>query len=161
MTENKEIKEYALGTGTLYVAGGRVSEALLESDTYKTGETKGSCILKYECDTKELFDIEGNIVTVLRFGEKVRVRGSVGRIFPDALSSVLSGDRGMGGRGTVSVLLVCPLPNGEAFRLYLCGAVRTVATFNVSAGGGFDFDLVYGGDVSNPRFCMMREGGVV
>lgn len=157
MTDNKDIREYALGTGTLYVAGGRVPEGVLESGSHKVGETKDSCILKYECDTKELFDIDGNIVTVLRYGEKVRVKGCVGRIFSGALSSVLSGDIGMGGRGTVSVLLVCPLPNGEDFRLYLCGAVRTTATFAVSAGGGLEFELVYGGDVPSPKFSMVKE----
>lgn len=154
MSENTILKEYSLGPGEVYMAPGKVDEGELYHIANKIGDTEGGCVLRYEYKLKELYDVWGDLVTALRFGEKVTVEGRLRRIFGSALPTIISGDRSSGGRGVVSVLLVCPLPRGECFRLYARGGMPNGATFLLREGGGIEFSITCGKDLSDPRFCM-------
>lgn len=155
MMDNSEVRGFALGPGKIFAAEGKIAEDVLESKKYLVGEARDTCTLRYEYKTKELYDTDGNVAATLRFGEKVRVSGNLDRMIPDALPVILGK---AGGKGALSVLLVCPLPGGEAFRLYLNGGVGSSAGFEVKEGGRVKFDLLFGGEVSMPKFCLMNGG---
>lgn len=157
MPEAVELKEYSLGAGALYVAPGIVSEKELYNDTKRAGYTEGGCTLAYEYKIKELYDVEGNLSATLKFGEKLTVKGTLRRIADNVLPTMISGDSHLGGRGRLSVLLVCPLPDEEVFKLYVRGAVPAGALFNVKDGGGMEFSFVCGKDFKNPEFIMKRN----
>ncbi len=148
------LREFSLGPGEVYMAPGRVSAGELYDITKKAGDTEGGCVLKYEYRTKELYDVRGNLATTLKFGEKLTVTGRLKRITENTLPMIISGDRSMGGRGQVSVLLLCPLPDGECFRLYVRGGVTDGAVFNVKEGGCVEFSLTCGKELADPEFCM-------
>ena len=156
MTDKSEVKKFALGPGSLYAAAGRVPEDELEDERYLAGVARDACTLRYEYKTKDLFDTDGNVAATLRFGEKVRVVGEIDRIVPDALPVILgkAGGSGM----TLSLLLMCPLPDGDVFRIYLNGGTGTGVGFEMKEGGRVKFDLLFGGEVPVPRFCI-ADGG--
>lgn len=154
MPEICEIKEFSLGAGEIYVAPGTVSEGELYDDRRRAGYTDGGCILTYEYKTKELFDTEGNLSATLKFGEKLTVKGTLRRIAESALPVIITGDSHLGGRGRLSVLLVCPLPDGQMFKLYVRGGVPVGTVFNVKEGGGAEFSFTCGKGFENPEFTV-------
>lgn len=154
MTDNTIFREFSLGPGEIFIAPGKVSAEKLFDAANKAGDTEGGCVLKYEYKSKELYDVWGNLASTLRFGEKVSVTGKLRRIGAAALSALISGDGKSGGRGQVSVMVLCPLPDGEYFRLYLRGAVPDRAVFTVKEGGTAEFAFSCGMDLSEPEFSV-------
>lgn len=156
MTE-KKISEFSLGAGVMYICRGNVPEAEMERYSRKAGDTEKGLSLTYEYKTRELYDVEGNSAGILRYGERLTVKGKLCRIIADSFKAMMSKDAVYGGTSELTVLLVCPLPEDESFRLYLRGAVPTGMTFAVADGGGLDFELVCGKGVKHPVFCLKDE----
>lgn len=154
MTEQAVTKEFSLGSGELYVAGGSVPQNELEINGIKAGVTDGGCVLNYEYRIKELYDTAGNTAAILKYGEKAKVKGRLCRISPEVLPIIASGDGKTGGTGELSMLLVCPLSDGDSFRLYLRGGIPTGTVIVAADGGGIDFELTCGGDLSNPELLF-------
>ena len=157
MNEKIINKEFYLGPGSLYIAEGRTSERELELSGIKAGDTDGGCVIKYEYKTKELCDIGGDTAAILRYGEKVKVSGRLVRISSAALPLLMSGG-GEEGCGVLSALFICPLPDGDFFRVYLNGGTSTGYTFKSVAGGGLDFELICGRGCSKPEFVYSGAG---
>lgn len=149
MTEQTVTREFSLGSGEVYIAGGSVPQSELEAKGIRAGVTDGGCVLSCEYRVKELYDTDGRTAAVIKYGEKARVKGRLCRISPEALPLIVSGDRGTGGTGEVSVLLICPLTGDESFRLYLRGGIPTGTVISAADGGGLDFELMCGGDLSD------------
>ena len=158
MNEKIVNKEFSLGPGSLYIAGGRTSERDLELSGIKAGDTDGGCVIKYEYKTKEICDIGGVTAAILRYGEKVKVSGRLLRISSAALPLLMS-DGGEEGCGVLSALFICPLPDGDYFRMYLSGGALTGCTFKSSAGGGLDFEITCGNGLSKPEFVYSGADG--
>ena len=138
------IREFAPGPGTIYVKRGRCPESMLEDYRFKLGDTDGGCRLTYEYKTRTLYDVEGNAAASLRYGEIMRIKGRLCRILADALPCLTAED-------TLTVLLVCPLPEGDSFRVCFSGTV-TYAGFDASADGGADFEITCGKGAERPTF---------
>ncbi len=154
----REVKEFALGTAVLYAAPGIVPERELEDMDYRIGEARDGCRLTYECKTKELFDIDGNAAATLRFDEKAKFRGKLTRIFASGMPVLFSGLMKRSGRGTVSMLIKCPLPDGEHLRFYMVGGVMLGASFDMKEGGCAEFEMIFGKDAGMPRL-ILKGGG--
>ena len=152
MDEDAMLEQLAEEFIELFRAG-KIPEDLLEREENLVGEAKDSCTLRYEYKTKELLDVEGKVAATVRFGERVRVSGILERVIPKMIPAVLGR-----GAGALSVLLVCPLPGGEDFRLYVNGGIGDGARFDLKEGGRVHFDLLFGGDVPMPEFGF-RKGG--
>lgn len=150
--DNTETKEFALGPATLYIAGGRVSESELESSVHKAGDTDGGLQLKYESKLRELYDVEGNPAGTLRYGERLRLRGRLCRITPAAMTCFSR-------KGAVSVLIVCPLPDGDQLRLHIKGGIPTDTLFDASFGGGVSFEILFGRGAEHPTLRLAGETG--
>lgn len=142
-------EEFALGPGRVYIAGGRVDEEEMSARGVCAGVTEGGCALVYSYRTKELLSVDGEAAGMLRFGETVTVKGRLCRIGARAMELITG--------GTVSVLLECPLPDGDVFTVYLRGGIPTGVKFTAAAGGGLDFELTCGRGLSHPRLRM--KGG--
>ena len=154
----KEVKEFSLGTATLYAAEGVVPERELESTDHCIGEARDGCRLSYECKTRELYDLEGNVAATLRFDERARLAGKLTRVFADAMPVLFPGMVKNGSRSTASMLVVCPIPGGDALRVYLRGGVSLGNAFDFKEGGRAEFELVFGKDAGRPRL-VLRGGG--
>lgn len=155
--EQKRIEEFTLGPGVLYIGNKDMREDELEAYEYKFGDTDNGCTLEYEYKVRELFDIEGNAAAILRYGEMMRIRGKLCRVLSDSLRLVCDGGRVFGGTSGLAVLLVCPLPDGEALRLYAKGVIPKSLSFGAKMGGGLEFEFVYGKGTKYPRFCLKGE----
>jgi len=149
----KKTERFTLGVGTVYAARGRVDERALESETYRTGDTDGACTLVYDYKTKELLDVEGKSAGILRYAEKVTVKGKIRRLTDAGMKTVLEGGE------MLSVLLVCPLPGGDSFRLHLKGGVCRGVSFGITDGGGMEFEFTCRRGLVHPRLSLAMAGG--
>lgn len=154
----REIREFAIGTALLYGAHGVVPEMMLDSLEHRIGEARDGCRLTYECKTKELYDLDGNTATILRFDERARLKGRFTRIFADALPMLFPELMKNGENGKVSMLIKCPLPDGDALRFYLTGGVILGSSFDLKEGGNAEFELIFGKDAGKPRLIIGRGG---
>ncbi len=141
--DNRYRSVFALDTGRLYVGRGVVSADTLESDTYFAGDTCGSRLV-YSAAKCEIRDEEGEVAATVMYDPRLKITGSLKYMNLDAIASLtantITHDSALsdtlsfaGGAVTdkVSVLLVCPLPDGTDFSVYIRG----------SAASGFDFDM--------------------
>jgi len=154
MTNNTTTEEFAIGPGEIYLASGDVSEDVLEDPRYKAGDVENGCILRYEYKLRELFDVEGNAVKLLRFGETLRFRGKLCRVKDSAFRSITAG-----GSAGLTVLIICPVADGENLRFLMRGVVTTAAGVKMGHGGSVDFEMCGGSGEGRPRFTL--TGGAV
>ena len=150
--ENTETKEFATGPAALYMAGGRIPEAVLESPEYAAGTTDGGLRLSYSSKTRELYDVEGNSAGTLRYGESLKINGKLCRLTAAAVNCFAE-------KRSLSVLVVCPLPDGDQLRLYLKGGLASSTTLDASLGGTTSFEIIFGRGVEHPTLRMAQKGG--
>lgn len=81
MTEQTVTREFSLGSGEVYIAGGSVPQSELEAKGIRARVTDGGCVLSCEYRVKELYDTDG------RTADGIRSRcGATGLIYPTALT---------------------------------------------------------------------------
>ena len=141
-----EEKTFALDAGRLYVAAGDVDAEELRKPAFYAGPTDGGVNLSYTSEVYEITDDRGCVIDTITYGEKTTVTGKLARFQSRVLAgltgcpryaddgsvSVTLGGRAAARRQTVSVLLVCPLPDGEEFTLYARCAADSGATMRFS-----------------------------
>lgn len=149
---NTTTEEFAIGAGEIYIASGNVAGDELESPRYKAGDVENGCILRYEYKLRELYDVEGNPVKLLRFGETIRFRGKLCRVTQSALRSITDG-------GKLSVLISCPAAEGENLRFLMHGVTVSACAVNMGHSGSLDFEMCGGAGERRPRFTI--TGGAV
>ena len=148
-TEVIHIDEFTLGPGEIYVRPGKVPQEQMEEYMYKAGDLMDGCNLKYEYSVRDLYDVDGNIAGTLRYGEKLRLRGKLCCILKDALATLT------GGGGTkMSVLVVCPVSDTEALRIFLEGAAVTALNIGMSDLSTVEFEIRGGRGESRPVFRL-------
>lgn len=156
-TEHKRIEEFTLGPGVIYIGNGNMGEKALEKYEYKLGDTDNGCVLEYEYKVRELFDMEGNIVGILRYGEKMHIRGRLCRVMSDSLNAVSDESSVFGGTSRLAVLFVCPLPDGESLRLFVKGVIPKHFSFSAGNRGGLEFEFICGKGTKYPKFCLKGD----
>ena len=145
------IDEFTLGPGEIYIRPGRVPQDEMEDYMYKAGDLMGGCNLKYEYSVRDLYDVNGEIAGTLRYGEKLSLTGKLCCILKDALATLT---RKRGSR--MSVLVVSPVSETEALRIFMEGAVVTALDFGMSDLSTVEFEIRCGRGESRPAF---RLGG--
>jgi hypothetical protein len=161
--DKSSISAYGVGDGKLYIGAGRLTEEELRREEYLAGESEGGCRLTYTAKSFPIRDINGSVVTVLRYGEKTVVSGRLRRIDVSVLSALTGcGCEKENGRETlclgtgsdrrreVSALLVCPLPDGEELVIIARGtAVSGIdMRLDTDRDSAVGFELVSCGDGS-------------
>ena len=152
-----EDRIFALDAGRLYVARGDVDAEELRTPACYAGPTDGGITLSYTSEVYEITDDRGCVIDTIPYGEKTTVSGKLARFQTRVLAgltgcprrtaegsvSVTLGGRGTSRRQSVSVLLVCPLPDGEEFTLYARCAADSGASlrFSKEHSGAISFSL--------------------
>lgn len=151
-------KTFSLGAGTLYVLPGRVTSAALRRSGVRAGDTEDGCSLRYDYRQKQLYDADGNVAATIKYGGKAYVTGKIVRISPDAMETLMFGDRRTGGE--VSMLLVYRLPDDEEFSLYARGVVGSSRLTMRDGTGGLEFEFVCGEDFVQPKLSLRTAEAV-
>lgn len=151
MQKQTYVRTFALGPGTLYVLPGRASRDALRESGVRAGDTERGCVLKYDYKQKELCSIDGEVAATLKYGGKASVTGKIVRILPEALETLMFGDRNSGGE--VSMLLVCKLPDNGEFSLYARGGTGSPRLL-LRDGGGLEFEFVCGENFVMPELKL-------
>ena len=151
-----EERKFSLPAGRLYVGEGILTEEALRVPGNYAGPTDGGVLVTVSASLWEIRDEQGALADTIRWGETTAVSGRLNRFSASMLGRILGragscdlaeGENGR--RSLLSVLLVCPLPNGEEFTV----------TARCAPSGNTDFSLA-GGTKRGIGFVLRTGCGV-
>jgi len=148
-TEKKH-KEYVLTPGVLRIARGVMDRDSAEAVGHRAGVTEGGCTLRYEYKESDLRDTSGDVVSILKYGEKVILEGELVVISPEAMALLREKE--------VTATLTCPLPDGDSICVTMRGAVPSIGKLTLKRGGRLSFRIVSAPGLSDWKMTAYERG---
>lgn len=159
MSNKSENSDFMLGACEIYVAPCEVGEEDIYSEGYFAGASDGGCKLSYECSVHEIKDEDGNVIGVLRAGERLKISGKLAGISPNAVMLMTGGAISFGGKAadSVNVLLTSRISGDEILAVFAKCAVsrKGEMVFDCERGGGVTFELISLGGYGNFKLTTL------